>query len=275
MDLDQMKFGFLPEPPNPKHYSYEEKLKARLSPFASYSDRDLRPFSPDEQRHNQGATGSCVAQGVVRGLEIRQNMVSGIEKHVSLSRLAVYYLAREMMSPSETSKDRGTYVSNGCDVLRRFGVCPETDWPFDTSKVTVSPPWMAMRRAYQHKIQAFYRITSIGQDRVGEVARCIQAGLPVVFGTLIGNDWSGATYRGDMFDIPPLTLPGSNIRGGHCTILIGTHEGTFIGENSWGTLWGDHGFYRMDPAVIAANVSSDFWVMENEDDPWTQGKVTP
>jgi C1A family cysteine protease len=265
MDPKTIKFGFRPEPPNPKHLSFEKLLKPRIASFASFGDKDLREFSPANQRHDQSRTSSCTANAVVRAVEIRQNMYPGGPPYVDLSRLAIYYLARQMMTPPETDKDEGSYISHACDVLRRFGVCPEADWPFAIEKLFTPPTWMSMRRAYQHKIKAFYRITSSGSARVAEVARCVQAGLPVVYGTLIGSDWYG--YRGELASIPPLDVPAEP-KGGHATILIGTMGNTFIGENSWGSGWGDEGFYRITTDVIASRNSSDFWVMENTDDPW-------
>lgn len=270
--MTQVRYGFLPEPPNPKHREYETLLKGRLAPYAQTTDVDLRPFSPSKQRHNQLDTSSCVGNSVVRALEVRRNYVAKNTDLVDLSRLAVYYLSRELMVPKWTDRDEGTYISTACDVLRRFGVCAEADWPFDRTKINQPPPWSAMRRAYMNKIQAFYRITSTGTARVAEVARCIQAGLPVVYGTQVGSEWS--YYRGDIDRIPPLSIP-KNPQGGHATILIGTKNGLFIGENSWGTSWGSDGFYYIEPKVIASSLSADFWVMENANDPWTQGKMNP
>jgi len=53
------------------------------------------------------------------------------------------------------------------------------------------------------------------------------------------------------------------VRGGHATHLVGWDEqrGLFIGENSWGTDWGDEGFYWMAPEVLADARSNDFWVI--------------
>ena len=138
--------GFRPEPIKPEHWRFEN-LKPRLflNPTVTETSGnvDLRPFS--SPRHNQLDTGSCVANGVIKALEIKRIIKYGMSAHVDLSRLAVYYLARELMDPQETDKDEGTYVSLACDVLRRWGVCPETEWPFDVTKVLTSPSWLSMR----------------------------------------------------------------------------------------------------------------------------------
>ena len=217
--------GFRPEPDSDKHWSYEDRLKSRMTAQVT-GDVNLRPFSTP--RHHQLNSSSCVANAVVKALEIKRVMhQSGHHKHVDLSRLAVYYLARELMMPPETHVDGGTYISHACDVLRRFGVCREEDWPFDLSKINTAPSWRAMRKAYTHKIESFFKIRSTGTDRCDEVIRCLQAGNPVVFGTDVGRNWSQYT-KGQVLKCPDTTT------GRHATVIVGIQDGKFIGENSWG-----------------------------------------
>lgn len=245
--------GWVPEPDNPKHWSYEDELKMQLLDAGGASD--LRPYTT--ARHNQGASSSCVANSVCKALEIRRNMKGD---PTDLSRLAVYYLARELMFPPKTHIDKGTYISHGCDVLRRFGVPPESDWPFDLSKVNHPPSWLAMRKAFTNKITSFFKIYSEGPDRAAEVVRCLANGYPVVFGTVTGSNWH--TYQAGQV----LSVPAPSDRSGrHATVLVGFDptEGVFLGENSWGN-WGDGGFYKMSPETIADGCSKDFWVIKDD-----------
>lgn len=246
--------GFRPEPDNPKHWSYETQLKPKLNSAArAIGDVDWRPFS--SPRHDQKHSSSCVAQAVVKALEIKRIMEYGPDAHVDLSRLAVYYLARELMSPQETHMDNGTYVSHACDVLRRWGVCPETEWPFKMDKIRTPPPWSAMRAAYLHKISAYYKIKATGNDRVDDVIDALRQGYPVVYGTTVGNNWMNYTANSS-----PLQIPDDDL-GRHATVLVGWKDGVFLGENSWSQNWGQQGFYEMDPAYIAWDESRDFWVI--------------
>ncbi len=246
--------GFRDEPDSPDHWNYEDRLKDRMSAFAP-GDVDLRPFS--SPRHNQRFTSSCVGNSVVKALEIKRIMQHGHDAHVDLSRLAVYYLARELMLPSETHLDGGTYISHAFDVLRRFGAPTEAQWPWDTSKVKSPPSFMAMRSAYLHKITGYFKIRSTGDGRVAEVIRCLRAGNPVVFGCNVDGSWYGL---GKNHLLKPVSR--SDRDGRHATVLIGYADGKFIGENSWGADWGDDGFYYMDPSVIAHLDSRDFWVAQ-------------
>lgn len=221
-----MQSGFRAEHDNPRHWGFEDKLRARLVATTS-GDVDLRPWT--SPRHNQLSTSSCVAQATVKALEIKRIMKRGREAHIDLSRLALYYLARELMLPKETAWDRGTYISHAFDAMRRFGVPPEEDWPWDWRKVLVAPSWGAMRKAYLSKIDAYYKIRSTGPDRVQMVVEALQAGNPVVFGTNVDASW---------FNYSPgqvlKTVSDEDREGRHATVLVGFVDGKFIGENSWG-----------------------------------------
>jgi len=250
--------GYHPEPLNAKHWIFEDKLQDRMA--SGSGDIDLREFSSPAQ--NQRRTGSCVAHAVVKALELKRIQKYGKDAHVDLSILAVYYLARELMFPQRTKFDKGTHISLACDVLRRWGVCPETDWPFDPTKITVTPPWLAMRKAYQHKIAAFYYLRETGNSRVENIIQCLNAGNPVVFGTAVGQQWFD--YRKGTV----LTKPDET-KGRHATCLVGYTNGKFIGENSWGSFWGDNGFYLIDENYIKWDESRDFWTITA---PWEDVK---
>lgn len=245
--------GFLPEPDKDSHWLYENKVQAGIK-VAARGKRtiDLRAFT--SPRHNQRDTNSCVGQSVVKALEIKRIMKYGQDAHTDLSVLAVYYLARDLMNPKMTNKDQGTYVSLACDVLRRFGVCPEGMWPFKKKNLYVPPTWNAMRKAYKNKISSFYKISSRGSDRVEAVKDALLAGNPVVYGTAVDDSWYKYNGKGKL-------TPVNDPDGFHATVLLGWDGKNFIGENSWGQSWGSGGFYYMDPSVISHRNSYDFWII--------------
>ncbi len=279
VDFSKMTFnGFRPEKDDERRHADFAAIRNRMSATAPPGGSDLRRWA--SPRHDQASSSSCVAQAWVKALELKRIQKYALEalpvlgeakalefgrsKHVDLSRLALYYLSRELMSPPETDKDEGTYISVAADVLRRFGVCreaPDPDkpgdtafWPFDLNKVFVSPSWSAMRSAYVHKIDSWHKIYSVGHDRVDDVIQSLSAGNPVVWGTAVGQNWMG-------YDGTPIgTLDGKSL-GGHATVLVGwdAAEEFFWGENSWGMGWGpDDGFYKLRPEVVESYLSSDF-----------------
>ena len=244
--------GFRPEPDNPKHWGFEDRLRSRLVATTA-GDVDLRPFT--SPRHNQGHTGSCVAQATCKAFEIKRIMEKGHEAHIDLSRLAIYWFARNLMLPKETNKDEGTYISHAFDAMRRFGVPPESAHPWDIISIFDAPSWDAMRKAYLCKLDAFYKIRSTGMKRVEMVIEALRAGNPVVFGTYTDSSWH--RYKKGSVLMP---VSKEESTGRHATVLVGYKNGIFIGENSWGTNWGDDGFYLMDEFTIAAEGTRDLWV---------------
>jgi C1A family cysteine protease len=255
--------GHLPDPPNTNFRVFETQLRPQLA--LGTGDVDLRDFA--SKRHDQRQTKSCVAQAVIKALEnlerqqlchTRHIAPSQLreEDHTNLSVLALYYLCRAAMRPTEVHKDAGTYISLACARMRALGVCTEAAWPFDETRLHEAPNLAALWDGTERKISAYYRITHTAQERVSSVIDALRAKHPVVYGTEVGDNWH--TYRaGEVLQLS--TTP----EGGHATHLLGWDEtrGVFLGENSWGNAWGDDGFYRIAPEVIAHHSSSDFWVI--------------
>jgi C1A family cysteine protease len=239
-----------------KHWTFGAKMKPALVGAAAASD--LRVFA--SPRHDQRRTSSCAAQAMIKALELLRIKQWGIGAHVDLSRLACYFLARELMDPPETDRDEGSYISMNAEALRRFGTCTEDQWPFDERLVLKSPPWRVMQSAYKNRIVGWTMISSSGSDRVDDVILALANGIPVAYGTKVGSDWLNYGSNSE-----PLGLP-SDVKGRHATLLEGWDpaKGVFLGENSWGTGWGSDGFYEIRPEVIAWSDSKDFVCVTTE-----------
>jgi len=241
--------GWLPDPPS----KYKPFAGLAVAGKRSLAECDLRIAS--FCRHDQGSTRSCVAQAVAKALEVKRVLQYGPRAHRDLSRMALWYLGRELCIPKTNRQNTGTYIWLVCDVLRRFGAALEEEWEWDESLMAVAPSWGSMRQAYLHKITGYYRITSRGQQRVDDCITALNAGEPVVFGTATGDNWQ-RYQSGQVLGLP------QEETGRHATVLMGWVGGRFVGENSWGRKWGDDGFYTMDPAVVASALSEDFWVLQ-------------
>ena len=230
-------------------------FSTRLLPLCGVGRADqpasLREFT--SPRHNQVDTGTCVAQGLVKAMELKR-IQAGLP-HIDLSVLALYFQARQLMNPPKTNVDKGTYIWLAADCLRRFGVAPESIWPFDTSKKYLNPGWKVMKAAYPNKIRAAYRIDGTGEERIQNIISALHAGNPVVYATKVGDNWRSYRKGQVLSDVQD---GSSNY---HCTVLLDWTRSLFLGENSWGNSWGDDGFYLIDPAVVGGDDSNDFWTI--------------
>jgi len=243
--------GYILDPPSRKDWvfgKHESTPKSKTS-----DDVDLRPYSVN--RHNQRSTGSCVAQSVVKAIEIGHCLNHGVDNHVDFSTLFLYWMARNYMNPPQTDRDDGTYIRAACDAARLLGVCREESWPFFPGKTLFKPSWEAVQDAYKGRVNAFYRIN--GKGRVKKVIQALQAGCPVVYGCNVDSSWHH--YRaGSGVEVLRACPPG---QGRHATVLAGYKDGLFIGENSWGSEWGYNGFYYLHPSVIADVGTRDIWAL--------------
>jgi hypothetical protein len=199
---------------------------------------------------NNIAVHNCAGNATADSVEIL-NAIEG-KPRVELSRLFVYSMARTLHQALD--KDEGTYIRTCFKVLSTFGICEESVWPYNTKKVFVSPSLTAQRRALGHKIHSFYRISSTGQDRIDEVTKALKLMKPVVFGTRVDQAFK------ELQTFNPVGEPRGKTLGGHAMIIVGVLDGNFIVKNSWGTSWGQKGFWLMKPSYLAWKNTHDLWV---------------
>jgi C1A family cysteine protease len=109
-------------------------------------------------------------------------------------------------------------------------------------------------------------------ERIVDLNGCINAlasGYPVVVGFLVYSSFmSNAVVRTGMMRYPNVrTEP---LLGGHAVLLVGYDNRTrrFIARNSWGSRWGDRGYFYMPYDVIDnREMSDDFWIIKDVNNP--------
>jgi len=248
-------FGYLPDPPKKEGESPDLDFAELRTKLAAVSTGDV-DFRDHTTSTNQYSLPSCVGNATADSVEIL-NSLEG-RPHVELSRQFVWTLCRNMEDKDrdgrgDVDKKTGTYIRLAFDVLNTFGVCPEKYWPYN-SPWNRLPSLKAMRKATGHKIKAYHRISGRGDDRLDQVLTALRSGHPVVFGTRIPKDF------GKLDDEGPVGIP-SDPGGGHAMICVGYLTGLgFIIKNSWGTNWGDNGFFIMKPEYMAWDKTWDLWV---------------
>jgi C1A family cysteine protease len=253
--------GVVPDS-NDKQYKVFSKSLFEPREFNLWSNKDLSGFS--SPRHKQLNVGCCVAASTVKALEIKRIIKYGISRHVDLSILHLYWMAREQMGVGRTSFDTGTQISIACDVLRKFGVCREVLFPFNTSKVYTPPPVMALREAKINTIKSHYKIFSHGEERLKEILFNLHHNNPVVFATAVGKTWF--KYNNASGPLGKEEEP----KGLHAMVIVGYKDGLFIVENSWGAEWGKNGFCFVKPEVLTSSASFDFWAIVDGSEAWKE-----
>jgi C1A family cysteine protease len=244
--LEPKANGYRPDPYDPRDLHFEQ-LQTKLGTVSSAGE-DLRNFCSTVE--DQRATSSCVTNAAVGALEILQ-AVQG-DPAVDLARLFVYYNARVVIN--ETTKDDGCHIRHAMASLSSMGVCPEDVWPFDDAKITVRPSWKAYKTSYVHRFEGYYRIDGTGEERIQKIEAALSAKHPVEFGVEIYKSFSYCTG--------PVPANAGIKRGRHAMLIVGFDRGsrTFIIRNSWGTNWGDGGYFYAPYSWLDQNSCKDVWV---------------
>jgi C1A family cysteine protease len=209
---------------------------------------------------DQGATESCVAQSWEQAIRIGLQSHHKIQNPPLGSRLFGYSNARALHDAERT--DRGTYLRSYAYALAKGGNCPESEWPFDPSKVNTPPPPRAFRAAWGRRgIKGYYKIFEQREERSEAVRSALANGYAVVFGTMIDRAFTE--------DAGPevIGIPQGNLIGGHAMCIVGyktiPNYGTlFLVVNSWGFGWRRSGFAWFTEEILQWHYTQDLWVVE-------------
>jgi C1A family cysteine protease len=207
---------------------------------------------------NQYSVGSCVANSTADNgeAELARSKKISPSQVEDLSRLFIYWNSRNNQSPPAADVDDGTYISLAFDSVRRYGVPAETTWPYNIGDVNKRPSPIAYKRAIANRLIAYYSINSDGDARVAEVIRALSSGHGVVIGTKVDTAFTKLNSTNYV-----ATVPTGNYIGGHAMVVVGWNNNMFEVRNSWGTGWGNQGYFLMSPEYIKASITHDLFVM--------------
>lgn len=251
-DKAKAKFGYgwRPDLPDTRDRMYSAPLGVLRS---LPSKIDLRPKCPPIV--NQGSLGSCTGNAIASAHYFDQ-MKLGAQRPFQPSRLFIYYNERRMEGTIQV--DAGAYIRDGFKSIAREGVCRETSWKYDVSKFAQKPPANCFSEALEHQAVQYMRL----QQSLGQLKGCLADGYPFVFGFTVYESFESATVT--RTGMVPLPHQGESVLGGHAVMAVGYDDAKlrFIVQNSWGTTWGDKGFFYMPYSYLTdVDLSADFWTV--------------
>lgn len=204
---------------------------------------------------DQGRIGSCVGHGTALAWSIRHHAQTG--KHLPLSRLMIYYNAREKEGYAHA--DTGCQIVDAVGEMVRLGACDERWWPYIESKFAVKPPPCRYAEALKHRVVRSYKVDNTDGR---SIRLALTNGHPVVFGSLV---YSGIQTLTRHNDVLPMPRRGERYTGGHCMVIIGHDDARrlYLIQNSWGEAWGNQGraWFPYD-YIHRGDITEDCWVIE-------------
>lgn len=228
--------------------------------YHSKVDKDALPASVDLRAKcspvvDQGQLGSCTANAIVSGLREYQLLQKG--NFLALSRLFLYWQERNI--EGTVSIDSGAEISDGMKTLNTIGVCPETDFPYDITTFTNAPTDKDIADAKPYLIAEYHRITSLDLLKAA-----LAEGLPVVVGINVYDSFeTDAVTSTGIVPMPDTTT--ENLLGGHAVLVVGYDDSKrqFIVRNSWGSGWGDQGYFHLPYDYYIQGYVIDCWTSRN------------
>jgi C1A family cysteine protease len=231
---------------------YKYQLTAKINPNVV----DLRNYCSSIE--NQGNLGSCTGNAIAGAIELLNNR-NGNPNDVS--RLFIYYYERLLLGT--VNYDSGAYIRDGIKVTNKYGASLESYWPYDIKKYKQEPIVEAKNDALKRKVTLY--------ERIIDFDGCIDAlanGYPVVIGFYVYESFmSMAVAKTGIMPYP--NIKREKLLGGHAVLLVGYNKNkkVFIARNSFGTSWGDKGYFYMPFDVIKPNMSSDYWIIKSVNNP--------
>lgn len=244
-------YGWRPQLPDVRDKMFVRALRGTILPPSV----DLRPQCPPI--YDQGQLGSCTANGIAAAIQfdqMKQNAVSVFAP----SRLFIYY--NERVIEGTVDQDAGAMIRDGIKSVASQGAPPESSWPYDITKFTVQPPPEAYVEAKGDLVSSYL---AVNQD-IQDMRDCLAQSYPIVLGFSVYDGFESP----DVAQMGVANLPGPNetVIGGHCVVCVGYDDasGRFIGRNSWGTEWGQAGYFTIPYAYWTdPNLASDLWTIRS------------
>ncbi len=218
---------------------------------------------------DQGQIGSCTAFCGAETDEILYYYKNNKTWTSTLSPAFIYYCERVLILRQRIQADNGASMVNIPQALQKYGDCLETSYPYPSSNKSTAyktaPKAAATTEALKYRIgqlSTSYAIVKSGD--VAAVKSLIASNTPVMMGFNVYDNASYSIFEKlntTNYTYNPLNSSGSLLQGvkllgAHATPIVGYDDtqvggaGAFLVMNSWGTSWGNAGFFWMPYTVF-------------------------
>jgi Papain family cysteine protease len=211
---------------------------------------------------DQGPASTCVAQTFARMLHVRAQVAAAKAGQPFPSAQALYQLtlATQIGDPHAPLADIGCYPRMAAKVLSDVGWCDEDRYPYDVATITDRPGWDVVQAGSDRRTTDYYRIDADPATRADDVRRALAFGFPVGIGVPDGPQFQN--YAGGIV----LPEPNEHVTGLHMLPILGfltdmAGVRTYLGVNSWGTSWGQAGFFEASEAWVNDARVTDVYVL--------------
>jgi C1A family cysteine protease len=259
------KYGWIPDIPDRRDKMFKIGNNSSSGSNGNNSSNFPEKFSLRDKMpdiYDQGHLGSCTANAIC-GAYMYDYLATHTDRNFDPSRLFLYY--NERVIENSVEYDAGASIRDGMKVINSIGLCPEKDYPYLINHFRERPSDQAYTDAMKHKCIS-YESVDIDLDTVKYAL--LNSG-PVVFGFAVPSSFEELSIAQTGFMKNPEI--NESIIGGHAVVICG-YDDTLVGpdgsrgyllvRNSWGTTWGDSGYFWMPYLFFNVNTCDDAWVLK-------------
>lgn len=200
----------------------------------------LLPYAP--KRMHQGRQGSCVGWASAYGARtiLEAKTTGKSPDQVAFSPSFLY-------NQIALQGCQGAYMLDAMETMRRGGVLPFREYPYDDRDCSNQPGPTEQSRAQPFRIKGYNRLTLGGENYAPDIEgikQHIAQGAPVVIGMMVGGSFMH-DMQGRRVWQPTQRDYSKYGYSGHAMCVVGYDDnyegGAFQIMNSWGETWGEKG----------------------------------
>ena len=240
----------------PDRPDFRDQKYSISKPKTYPSKVDLRPKCPPIV--DQGDIGSCTGNALAGAIGFLEYATIKPESFQPFSRLFIYY--NERVIEGDPGQDGGANIRDGIKTLDREGACFESLWGYSDELTFKKPTSRAYFQAQGHTIT---RYSSVNNTDINQLKDALFRGFPIVFGFTVYESFQSKEVGST--GMMPMPDRSESSLGGHAVLCVGYDDSIarFIVRNSWGTDWGDEGYFYMPYSYITnRDLANSFWTIQ-------------
>lgn len=210
---------------------------------------DLTPFAPPIA--DQNGFGACVGFSYSSAATCR--LAAAGTPVARVSPFCVYKLARclDRAGASVALTDSGTTPQSAIAAFQNWGVVSDATWgQEDGSTLNAEPTLTELEEASDFCLSGAYFIQSSGDQRVIDICTALAAGYPCGI-SLAASGAEFNNYGGGVLGALDGPIDHENYVVGYTLSAPNDYTSVVVKcVNSWGTGWGEVGFYRANRAFV-------------------------
>ena len=233
---------------------------------------DLSPFMPPVG--SQGYQGSCVAWAVGY---YQKTFQEWLEHKWDVTNDSHKFSPAFIYNQINGGADNGAYFSDAFKCLIDLGCANLVDCPYKWWDCTTWPSESAYLHAIPYRNEEAYYFYCGDNAGINSIKQLLAESVIVVIGIEVFDNFDYINNYDTMYCVTDLT--GSS-RGGHAVTIVGyddnkvTHDtalgpgygiGAFRLVNSWGTGWGNQGYFWMSYEAVKNPTLSHRWAYYSTD----------